>query len=710
MFSQSDTNYIIQLNKLHLIKKDILEEKNPYKLSDSEKQDFNIVLNTLEYIIRNIKGLSAREGNARTVFFIDKDTTKYAPVHLENYKSGEEGEQQLMGSLVDPFILSYEAVKKSAYHVKQFISKLNGICIDARTRTAFDYALTLGKDPTFTDYLNEAYDLIKQKSNLMLTYWTIFEIIYNTCWDKPYTKDSTSSGYAKSDGVFDELTFPMISQFILDLGYKPDESIYFKNKNLSTDFFKFTFWHGEFFEKMAPAEFLILDKDNKLIENKKYQSDETTLINLGYANLAWHIPYDYVKTKRDFDNVVNLLNRAPCEIFFSCSSKLILPEENKKEHTIILLEHYIRRLKYTKHNDTNLYNEIKNESSFIVQAAIFDHLKTIQQYAELSDDFYPRSNRLLLTAVQYSSWEVVNHLIEKSTFFEKDILQQCIYYICKNKQFDVCRKLLIKNNARLNYYYINEECALDYTIKYDEISLSENLLRLCGTPTNKPLLIRALESNDTTQEKLVWLLKQEKKFNVVSYNDSKALVTAMKKSSYAVFEYLVKNNIFNLSSLILNISDKSVPDYAQKINLLDQVDINIRLIKELLFQSMREGEERMNVFYQKDPAHFDFKKLTEDIKNNEHLINITYRFLKTNLALIILRKDESLYQSLKNLLPSQSQHEIEISLPEIKLFMQEINKNTQCSPLSSFFPPLADKKRKAEGELEEAPVRKKQKI
>lgn len=214
------------LSKLAGIRKKVINADNRYKLTAAEMYNVTITLNTLEYITENIEAQD----------FLWEQTTldpkqsksgDVAIIHLEEFTVfGEERRDLILRTLVDLFIYSFEQVKKAETKtpgtVKSFCSKLSGLCIDSRTRSAFTYALTLG-NPTFTEMMNNIID-----NNLpadTTDYFTTLSVILKHFWGKSFKKDDGTSGFCKSDGLIDSESLPLISDFLKNvLSHDVDKS------------------------------------------------------------------------------------------------------------------------------------------------------------------------------------------------------------------------------------------------------------------------------------------------------------------------------------------------------------------------------------------------------------------------------------------------------------------------------------------------------
>ncbi len=115
----------------------VLGGANPYNLGTHAINDFREAIETLFYILRNI----VRDKKHLTDGCIFAGNN--VPMHLENHPQGENRCESLTRSLLMPFIAAFDNLDRMGPRfVKRFCEKLDGNCIDARTRSAFDYGLS----------------------------------------------------------------------------------------------------------------------------------------------------------------------------------------------------------------------------------------------------------------------------------------------------------------------------------------------------------------------------------------------------------------------------------------------------------------------------------------------------------------------------------------------------------------------------------------
>jgi hypothetical protein len=219
------------------------------------------VINTLTYVVDNINELRKidfaiypKDGNPRnTKSPAAGEGKKYVPIHMQNYKerkyikgnrrvrlSDDEREYYLLGSLVQFFLDSFDrVVRAGGRHPKKFCMKmLGGLCIDSKTRDAFDYAGRINapavkeadnleekesaKEPdSFMDIMEDS--IIKLgESNENSTFFEAWQNLRMTLWGRPFSADYNKNGYAVKDDVFDHSSISMIGRYFKDLAYEPE--------------------------------------------------------------------------------------------------------------------------------------------------------------------------------------------------------------------------------------------------------------------------------------------------------------------------------------------------------------------------------------------------------------------------------------------------------------------------------------------------------
>ncbi|MEO8400989.1 MAG: hypothetical protein ABI597_04225 [Gammaproteobacteria bacterium] len=215
--------HVKELKKqLENIRNTVLTDKNPYALDLDEQNYLNTVLNTLLHLVEHID--DANILYSESVLYLPDPL---APIHLENYldysQTDDQGFKQLIGekrkeyilkNLVNLFILSFNKVhaaeKKQPGVVKLFCSKCNGYCIDARTRDAMSYALTLGR-PAFSDLVKT----LAEKSGSD-KYFTSLAFIFDKCRNELFSADTGTNGYCKKEGnILDNIS--LVASFLKNI-------------------------------------------------------------------------------------------------------------------------------------------------------------------------------------------------------------------------------------------------------------------------------------------------------------------------------------------------------------------------------------------------------------------------------------------------------------------------------------------------------------
>lgn len=236
------------IKELSDIRAELLAAANPYRLDDNEKKDLSLVLNTLTFIVKNIDRkedpLKAKKGTYLPSDPGDTERSqlaKYVWIHFEQVRSqaekalAEEFKQMrnqslteaqkeariqdavkylLVGSIAELFVQSIKELKtyqaklvEAKVHsdnvIKTFCQKLSGVCIDARTRGAFQYALTITDGPRFTDLFGIAITGVP--NHFKLSYFLMYVSILNKNLGKSFREDVERKGEKRicdRDGIF----------------------------------------------------------------------------------------------------------------------------------------------------------------------------------------------------------------------------------------------------------------------------------------------------------------------------------------------------------------------------------------------------------------------------------------------------------------------------------------------------------------------------
>jgi|GEM_PF-7129459 len=236
----------LELNEVEILKKltSIDEELNglKYQLGLSNFLLIKTAVLALIEFVKNIEDLSKKHN----VYFIPvtvsveeeklEQEKVYVPIHLENYsRSPAEKKNQLLSALPRMFILSYEQVRTSSNKdaLAIFASKLDGNCIDARTRMAFDYAAALRSPPCFEEVINKCVSKIKE-NKIKETYYNYFIELSQSYWNMPYSKDKARTSICQQDGFFDFNSFELLATYfdlILPYENEDDFSKYLPQKS-----------------------------------------------------------------------------------------------------------------------------------------------------------------------------------------------------------------------------------------------------------------------------------------------------------------------------------------------------------------------------------------------------------------------------------------------------------------------------------------------
>lgn len=259
--------------ELERIKGEVLDSKNPYQLTEDEQKNFKVVINTIiylsielgkdeqgsQFIQKLMDNTLDKDGNYKSEYVGTGNGEDYTGLHLSNYKgfSKELRKGILFTSLVETFVKCFNLVKAASAddkknHVKEFAGQLGGVCVDARTRMAFDNAFKLGNAPIFQKILSElGYS----------SYFQSFYFLLTRKWGQAYSKESESQLVMKNkDGVINSDRLEDIADYLSsdEAGflYEPDEDFLENYENIPDDlkpiFFKFLLLprHREFLNNL----------------------------------------------------------------------------------------------------------------------------------------------------------------------------------------------------------------------------------------------------------------------------------------------------------------------------------------------------------------------------------------------------------------------------------------------------------------------------
>ncbi len=676
----STSTKLNRIKQLHEIREDALATSNPYKLSDKEHDDLVVVLNTLDYITENSKELSKRKGHARTAFFISKDPKKHAPIHLDNYPAGDDGEKIMLGSLVDLFITSFENVKKlHPTYVKEFCSKLYGDCIDIRTKPAFDYALTIGKIPSFTERMKIVSDLINKESEDPLykvteysSYFNYFAIIYAQFWGKPYAKDSTKPGYSEQDGIFDETSFPLIARFLSDLGLKPDSSI-FNTLSLTPNLGLSKFWilnfalfHDSFFDELGLKDRSQEDisADCKNIKDPYLQTVyDNCLIGI---EIKKENGFD-LSSEKQFQILINLLNRCGHKCFFNILDRnnvfKLLSLDQKK----YLLEICIKRLEKCK-NNPRFVREIltldltdANQSIFYIAVEV-KNISAVKKLLLLAPQEYELQSPPLEKAIKDESWDIIEIFAELNIGKRKshNFLAYCLIalsFAIEKQKIAIIYKLL----ALIPSKHIGTS-TLTNALESNNISLCEVILKSTTHISKINIFIIELYNKKIKDSTLNWILSQEKMISFLANEQHNNLIETMIQECTDI----EKLKIF-ISKPYLNIglADKALSTIdgkpnAEKIKeLFSSTEMKYRMAYDKV-HFHKDYQYAINIISdiyseKADTEPFDFIKILKLNELNPYQQKLLASlFLTKNFELIRSKKDRALFEALEKYVSTET--------------------------------------------------------
>lgn len=359
------------------IRSDITKNEKEYKLSDKEKTDVNIVLNTLDFIVKAL--IDKQPLYCKCFFFDENEEKKYAPIHFENYALKEnknendlmsvESKNYLMGSLVAEFIECYKQVKQKG-QVKEFCARLYGYCIDARVRSAFEYARKNSDSPTFTDLLKKnIQNLSVDDKNL---YFSAFAEILKNSWGQPFIADEGKNGICKIKGVINTDQFDLIKQALEILGYEPSNDFLIaydklkdeKYQHLLPVYIKFLLSHKGLLDEMGLSKQGIEKEEKENIKSASpvvrglYNRMITDLIPIMSKTIREN-PKNYGLDNKEFNLFIDFLERASPATCFRILSFVPI-HERPELRQIAMTQLLFKKLMWSIGQKTDEYKDLIN--------------------------------------------------------------------------------------------------------------------------------------------------------------------------------------------------------------------------------------------------------------------------------------------------------------------------------------------------------------
>lgn len=297
---------------------------NPFHLNLKQHEAFVVALSTLKTLVDEmIMGFSTpwpdtypqdwlppqQRDDVRTIrcnlhHIQDQDweiVHEDVPVHFENHArilgrltkeqeqediielipEGEARARSLLEKLIKPFISSFNNVSVFAGYMQKFCDKLipvdnTSCCIDARTRQAFDYALSEDMStPTFSEFLNDAINCCAEDQSD--SYFYILAYLMRHHWNKAYKKDTGTNGICKIDGELSsdslDLIVEGIEQTVLELNCTKDFLYAYElvPKELQTEYLSMISEQEEYF-----ISFDFLSDDKNVAQFSKLLKEQDT--------------------------------------------------------------------------------------------------------------------------------------------------------------------------------------------------------------------------------------------------------------------------------------------------------------------------------------------------------------------------------------------------------------------------------------------------
>lgn len=123
------------------IRIEVLDEKNPYELTEDAQRYLRIALNTMLQMLNLLD--DSKFLTIRDLYDLPHSEELTVPIHLDNHPVGDKREESFNQTLFGPFVTHFNFLKsheESKKHIQHFCSIMNGYCIEERTRKPFNYA------------------------------------------------------------------------------------------------------------------------------------------------------------------------------------------------------------------------------------------------------------------------------------------------------------------------------------------------------------------------------------------------------------------------------------------------------------------------------------------------------------------------------------------------------------------------------------------
>jgi len=462
-------------------------------------------------------------------------------IHLITYpESGEIRKNQIKESLLQLFITSYKEVKAHG-NVKEFCEKLGGECIDARTRSAFDYVSKLGKVPTFCEMMMNSSDAykkeIKQDADLITlqkelfnsleinfngkkdldksyyfnlrnagSYFGQFYALIKKYWKKPYALDSRNPNSIpdekfKSAGIIDEKSFDLIKTYLNHYYGQPTDAFLTIAANIKWQylsiFLLFISSHPGLLNKTLPIE------DEKNMENcaSDHSKDSFNKIMRRLDH------FDLLLSENHIDSFLDLLSRSYLETIFSMFIKIDQSITRKTEQKIKIFKLLIQKFKLYLNHNREIFNEhittaLNEKGSTILHYAVsYQLINEIEILLKLELDKQLQikdkdGNTAIMIATKLAAsdplrWNVVEKILElkfkKIKEYKLDPIIELddskegygvvLIHAIRAKQFNIAKQL-IHVKPSINYFFPdNQFSALNYAVKYNQLELAKILIQ-----------------------------------------------------------------------------------------------------------------------------------------------------------------------------------------------------------------------------------------
>lgn len=404
-----------RLDTLDAIQKRLLDPKNPYKLNSDTITNVKIIINTLKYIVRDVKALRAWVGKKAIIGPFGLKIPGYCQIHMDYYKPSEstdleKNEIALMSTRVDLFINGFSYVEELAEqeenkkfnYVNIFLSKMGGDCIDGRMREAFAWLEKLKL--TFMESIKVAFEIASEQIKLPvsedISYFEKFAAVLTHCWGAHYCAEESKYANSVPAGVFDAKSLPLIrDKFTKDLALKADDSFFAIAASVKPAqyfiFLEFLLLHEELLDECGFVADVNLQTNpnnkneivfaDEVLGNPKAVPRVSTLLYRKTYGILLSLCCDKSRQPNfEFGIVAKLFNRADIFLATQLFSKIVTTIEAQSIKQLIKL--FVKKLLVNQLQHTAFVQQVASQVDMLFVVINFGDSEDIKTLVRLGAD------------------------------------------------------------------------------------------------------------------------------------------------------------------------------------------------------------------------------------------------------------------------------------------------------------------------------------